>query len=385
MTTNNNHNFAPLTPRMQRFLQYQSTFAKDSSLSTYKVSLRHFSRFLHDQNKLFSNLSAQDIVELMLDDNFKKLAPYTQVNYLLCIRLYLAWEAEYKNINPDILKSLARSRLPKVPEYLPKPLSSENDFLLQKKLRSSSSPYALIFLLLRHTGIRISELINLPWNPLIINNNNDCFLKVPLGKMNNERLLPLHPDTLILINKIKAAYPIALNHCDKNRLIGLKGNVAAVRAHLDLRFNKFVRDINDQNKSVTFHRLRHTYATTLLSAGVSIVSIMKLLGHKRIEMSLRYAKITPSHLKHEYLKAIAAIENQFALHQPLADAPLHFHASQIINCLKTYIAHSANTTSTKKKNILRSLTRIKLVFDSFHFSRPFKISPKSLHTDPCSN
>lgn len=360
---------------MQRFLQYQSTFAKTSTLSTYKTSLKHFSRFLHDQNKLFSNLSAQDIVDFMLNINFKKLAPYTQVNYLLCIRLYLAWEAEYKNVNPDILKSLARSKLPKVPEYLPKPLSSENDCLLQKRLQSSNSPYAPIFLLLRHTGLRISELINLPWNPIIINNNNDHFLKVPLGKMNNERLLPLHSDILTIIKKIKSAYPIALNHCDKNRLIGVKGSVANVRARLDLHFNKFVHDILDQNKSVTFHRLRHTYATTLLSAGLSIVSIMKLLGHRRIEMSLRYAKITPTHLKNEYLKAIAIIENQTAFHKTTPESPLHFHASQIIDHLITYISHSANASTAKKKNTLRSLTRIKNSFDSFQFSRPFKISP----------
>lgn len=51
------------------------------------------------------------------------------------------------------------------------PLSSENDRLLQNRLQSSNSPYALIFLLLRHTGLRISELINLPWNPLILKTN----------------------------------------------------------------------------------------------------------------------------------------------------------------------------------------------------------------------
>ncbi len=377
--------FEPLTPRMKRFLQYQSTFAKNSTLSTYKISLRRFSRFLHHQNKSLLLLSSEDVVDFMLDPDFKKLAPYTQLNYLLCIRLYLAWEAEHKNFNPDILKSFDRSKLPKIPEYLPKPLSSENDLLLQQRLQVSNSPYAPIFLLLRHTGLRISELINLPWNPIFLNNNNEPFLKVPLGKMNNERLLPLHHDTLNIIQKIKSAYPIALNRCDKNRLIGLKGNVANVRRHLDYHFNKFVHDIFDQNKPVTFHRLRHTYATTLLSAGVSIVSIMKLLGHKRIEMSLRYAKITPTHLKIEYFKAIAVIENQNALHDPTSKSPLHFHPSQIIDLLKAYISHSALFSAAKKKNTLRSLTRIKSTFLSTQFSRPFKITTLYTRINPCSD
>ncbi|NCQ22368.1 MAG: tyrosine-type recombinase/integrase, partial [Sphingomonadales bacterium] len=67
-------------------------------------------------------------------------------------------------------------------------------------------------------------------------------------------------------------------------MIGLKGSVQKVGSLLRHNFKTLAGDLVDQEKPVTFHRLRHTYATTLMSAGVSIVAIMKLLGHRRIAM-----------------------------------------------------------------------------------------------------
>lgn len=129
-----------------------------------------------------------------------------------------------------------------------------------------------------------------PFDPLITQNNTS-FLKVPLGKMNTERLVPLSEETLTIIRKIQNAYPVRPYGCSKARLIGLVGPICTVRNNLNLRFKKITTTMIDQNKPITFHRLRHTYATTLLSAGVGIVSIMKLLGHRRITSEMSISKL----------------------------------------------------------------------------------------------
>ena len=242
-------------------------------------------------------------------------------------------------------------------------MSAENDRLLQERFRTSNSPYAPLFLLLRHTGLRISELINLPFNPVVLNDKNESFLKVPLGKMNNERMVPLSVETCELIQKIKTAFPICLCRHDNERLIGLKGSVSTVRGHMNYHFKMFTSDIVDQNKNVTFHRLRHTFATSLLSGGVSLVSIMKLLGHKRIEMSLRYAQVTPSHLRNEYLKALAVIEKQTDLQKETNETSGEYHISQALNNMMTYLKHAIQLQLPQKKNILRRLSRIKNELD----------------------
>jgi len=372
-----------LTPRMLRFLERQKITCKESTLVTRKIGLGHFCLFLKTQNKLLpkklSHLLQDDLTLFVCHLNSMALAPYTKVNYLLNVRSYLAWEAEQNKINPDLLKVLDRNKLPRVPEYLPRPLCAENDRVLKDRFKKSNSPYALMFLLLRDTGLRISELINLPWNPIVTNDKNESFLKVPLGKMNNERMVPLHPATYEVIQEIKAAYPVCLGRCDKNRLIGIKGSGSAVRSHLYLHFKKFVSDITDQNKNVTFHRLRHSYATSLLGAGVSIVSIMKLLGHRRIEMSLRYAKITPSHLRDEFLKAIAVIENQTGIQKEMNHTIAEHQPAEIIGHLKAYTNQSAQIPLTQKKNIMRKLTRLKTDFEKISYRHPFKINTLKNH------
>ncbi len=47
----------------------------------------------------------------------------------------------------------------------------------------------------------------------------------------------------------------------------------------------------------TFHSLRHTFATWAVMAGVDIVTVQELLGHKTIAMTKRYSHPTPNHKK----------------------------------------------------------------------------------------
>ena len=55
---------------------------------------------------------------------------------------------------------------------------------------------------------------------------------------------------------------------------------------------------------VTPHQLRHTYATALVNAGVSLQALMALLGHVSAEMSLRYAHLFDTTVRAEYERAL---------------------------------------------------------------------------------
>jgi integrase len=48
---------------------------------------------------------------------------------------------------------------------------------------------------------------------------------------------------------------------------------------------------------VTFHTLRHTCASHLAMAGVDLATIREIMRHKSIEMTLRYAHLSPDHKK----------------------------------------------------------------------------------------
>lgn len=56
-----------------------------------------------------------------------------------------------------------------------------------------------------------------------------------------------------------------------------------------------------------FHDLRHTYASHLVMSGVDLTTVMHLMGHKSLKMTLRYAHLAPSHKE----KAMLALGQRF--------------------------------------------------------------------------
>ena len=92
----------------------------------------------------------------------------------------------------------------------------------------------------------------------------------------------------------------------------------AVRAELDRAAETAGLD------HITPHQLRHTYATALVNAGVSLQALMALLGHMSAEMSLRYGRLFDTTVRAEYERALDLAKQQ-ATHprirprQPAAD------------------------------------------------------------------
>jgi site-specific recombinase XerD len=66
------------------------------------------------------------------------------------------------------------------------------------------------------------------------------------------------------------------------------------------------------------HVLRHTFASRLVMAGVDIRTVQEFMGHKDIDMTLRYAHLSPNHKQ----AAMKMLEDRFP-----AKSPTNFHDS----------------------------------------------------------
>ena len=107
--------------------------------------------------------------------------------------------------------------------------------------------------------------------------------------------------------------------------------------HLFARKLKRVARTASITENVHPHRLRHTYATELLRSGVSLIGVMKLLGHKTLRMTLRYVEVTDEDLGREYLIAIEQTRHRYS---ELKDVP---HAKTDREILSVFSQFSRDT------------------------------------------
>jgi len=82
----------------------------------------------------------------------------------------------------------------------------------------------------------------------------------------------------------------------------------------DIKRSLHSAGVRAQIGHVHLHQLRHTFATRLRDRGVPLDRIMELMGHRSMEMALRYAKARPQQL----VEAIAALNTDISSN---GDAP----------------------------------------------------------------
>jgi len=127
------------------------------------------------------------------------------------------------------------------------------------------------------------------------------------GKMNNERLVPLDDATLTTITELQRRAPQ-----DNSYLIqGVRSRPRA-RATYQSTLAKIGGDL-PLTEPLTTHGLRHSFATSLMNGGMSLMGIVRLLGHRDYRMTLRYTKIVDEAVGREYFEALSRIAERYEL------------------------------------------------------------------------
>lgn len=81
---------------------------------------------------------------------------------------------------------------------------------------------------------------------------------------------------------------------------------------------------------ITPHQLRHCCATLLLNAGAPVLSVQALLGHKRIDTTLNYARLYDGTIAADYYKAVAQVESRLSLEEPESGRMPNFHEEVLV-------------------------------------------------------
>ena len=227
----------------------------------------------------------------------------TRINHLIQLRRLLEeLAANGHSLQPDLIR---REDFPPRPRHLPRPLSLQDDQLLQQELRRTDDLYANALLLIRATGIRIGECIHLPLDCLRQVGTEQWALHVPLGKLHTERLVPADPEVRRIVERIltlRPSAPLVRFANSRGFLLPRQGARHALVGTLRSALEQAAKRANCSTH-VNPHRLRHSFATEMLRLGVSLLALMKLLGHEDIRMTLRYLLVTQQDLQREFHQA----------------------------------------------------------------------------------
>jgi site-specific recombinase XerD len=196
---------------------------------------------------------------------------------------------------------LLREDIPRSPHTLPRPLTAEQDHVLQQEFIRRNDLGGNVFLLLRSTGMRIGECADLSYDCLRATGPNQWAIHVPLGKLKTERMVPVDAFGRDLVHRLRFFRSLDPLPAD-GRLLARPGSKVAILVQLRDYLHLVCHSLGLPTDIVP-HQFRHTYATEMLRAGVSFPVLMKLLGHVDPAMTMRYVDVALTDLEREFQQA----------------------------------------------------------------------------------
>ncbi len=310
------------TPNLEHLFEQQiqnlALTRRSGTMAGYRATARRFLSYLRATAP-----QLHSVTELRRDPHllgwFRSLAeqqpplsPKSRWGHLLLLRRLLDELAAAGHPVADQL--IRREDFPPVPVYLPRALSVDDDRRLQEQLRRTGGWEASALLLLRLTGMRIGECMDLPADCLRHIAPDAWGVHVPVGKLHTERLVPADDEIRAAVACMKDLRPEAAGPRAAEFLLPRPGARSTLYTRLRTALDQAAQRAGC-SAPVTPHPLRHTFATEMVRLGVSLPALMQLLGHRDIRMTLRYVQITQADLQREYFAARLKAAERYTMPQ----------------------------------------------------------------------
>jgi integrase len=300
-----------ITIPMRRYLQQVACVLRPGSVSGADLALRSFAAFLAEQAPLTAALT--QVTRRHVEDfkpwlaarpgqNKPRLTTATIAHRLGTLRMFFVRIEEWGWDEAPARVPMFPGDLPRQDHPLPKAL---DDATAAKLLRAAQDDRRMLIrvtveMLLR-TGLRVSEYTGLRADAVVLIGAGP-WLHVPVGKLREDRYLPLHPQLLTLIEAYRAAH-VPAGH---PLLLPRENGRPPGRHTVTRMINRAAAAAGLPH--IHPHQLRHTLATQAINRGMSLEAIAALLGHRSLDMTLRYAKIASRTVADEYFAVTEKVE-----------------------------------------------------------------------------
>jgi integrase len=292
----------PLAPACARAVESLSTALSPSTTRNYNIAVRSFLVYLGatyaEVTRLEQLRRDPHILGWLASLRAKTppLATATCINRLIALRAIFN-ELAWSNRIAELAHLIRREDIPHTPQSLPRPLTAEQDQLLQQELIRRNDLGGNLFLVLRHTGMRIGEGVDLSYDCLRSIGPNQWAIHVPLGKLKTEHMVPVDGFVRELVHRLRFFRSLDPLPAD-GRLVAWPGTKVSLLARLR-DYLHLVCHSAGLPTDIVPHQLRHTYGTEMIRAGAGLAAVMKLLGHTSPRMTMHYVDVTLIDLQRE--------------------------------------------------------------------------------------
>ena len=207
---------------------------------------------------------------------------------------FYKWLEEENFILKSPMKRIHRIKNP----VIIKPALTEEQIEVLRKTASKNRRNLAIIDFLLSSGVRVSELVNLNRSSVNLNSRT-CIV---FGKGSKQREIYFDVRTKIeLENYLRSRK-------DKNKALFItsrKKSKNGIYTRLSVNsVEKFVRELGEtaEIENVHPHRFRRTMATRAIDKGMPIEQVQVLLGHTKIDTTLRYANVQQSNVRYSHQK-----------------------------------------------------------------------------------
>ena len=236
---------------------------------------------LNGLKKYFSGKCLHEIttkdIEYYRAERIKEVSKATVNRILNCLSSLFSRGIEWGKCTEN---PMSKVKLFKVPNKRLRFLEREEIGKLLENCCEHLKPIVTVAL---HTGMRKSEILGLKWHDIEIKRGIIYLLDTKNGEKREVPMNQIAQKTIINVLKNPESQFVFCNKEGKPY-----GNVR----------KSFATAL--KNAGITnfrFHDLRHTFASQLVMSGVDLNTVRELLGHKSLEMTLRYSHLSPDHKK----------------------------------------------------------------------------------------
>lgn len=174
---------------------------------------------------------------------------------------------------------------PKVSPGLPRPISKKEQERLVRVIRKAEPRERLLFTLVAETGLRIDEALGIYVEDIRLDAGQEGIRFRGKGGSEREVPLPFEFECLKLLRVYLRTEGLAAGPLFRT------GKQNERRMTYGSALYQWRKIRNEAGIECEIHQLRHTAATTLLNSGVGIGTVRRLLGHRNLQTTQRYAEL----------------------------------------------------------------------------------------------